>query len=302
MKKTLLTLLILILALTACGGSDKDDAAAGPAVDGKARLSADYSDALPVQSQLALGSMKLAGSDQAIDATLASEILPLWQAYQSLGNSDTAAEAELNALLNQIQDAMQPAQVQAIAAMKLTTEDVTSFMEERGTAGTGFRGLGANSGEAPAGGFGGGRGGGIPGQRPPGGGGFGGGEIDPAVRETRIAEMDGQDPLVAFADRILVNTLVTDLQLQTGEITEEDLQQAGPGRFWEAVSEASGVDLETLQTQNAAGVSVADAVTAAGGDLEAARAALTELFSGFGNMDAEQIQQRVDSFLNDTQQ
>ena len=63
----------------------------------------------------------------------------LWQAYRSLSNSQTAAEAEVDALLNQIQSTMTSDQVQAIKAMNLTSTDMMNLMQSMG-AGMGPQG------------------------------------------------------------------------------------------------------------------------------------------------------------------
>ncbi|PJH74752.1 MAG: hypothetical protein CO064_10305, partial [Anaerolineae bacterium CG_4_9_14_0_8_um_filter_58_9] len=60
------------------------------------------------------------------------ELLPLWQEYNELTRSDTAAQAEIDAVVAQIQETMTPQQVQAITDMKLTQQDEFSLMQELG--------------------------------------------------------------------------------------------------------------------------------------------------------------------------
>ena len=112
--------LLLILLLAACSSptvstADDDgiDSDSGPEQlqTLTARLSDDYGDALSVQGQLALGTLQLEETELAVDEALAAELLPLWRAAQSLANSDTAADAEVKAVINQIQDTMTPEQV-----------------------------------------------------------------------------------------------------------------------------------------------------------------------------------------------
>ncbi len=144
MKKFLVTILgtISVIALAACGAAadagQTTSAAAAPAGQAVAaassptQLNEDYQNALPVASQLILGSIKLEDGDKAVSADEAATLLPLWQAYQSLSNSDMTAEAELQALARQIQGAMQPDQVAAIAAMQLTSDDIAATLEALG--------------------------------------------------------------------------------------------------------------------------------------------------------------------------
>ena len=313
MKKTSLFISILLFALILAACGDPTAATENPVTDaadtstapvqtgGKIRLGEDYADAVPASTQLIIGSLQL--SDD-IDENLAAEILPLWQAYQALSNADTTADAELQAVVNQIQDAMNPEQIQAIAALKLTAESAQTIMQEQGI---GFgRGLGAREGgAAPEGGFpGGGPGGGLPGGGPGGGGGPDGiGQLSPEARATAIAERFGGDNAGAFLERGLLLALIRNLQIKTGEI---DPAQPAPdggfaGRFVEIVAEASGVDAENLQTALADGKSFADAISENGGDMEATREALRVLFAERG-LEGDELEQRVEGLLTGTQQ
>ena len=145
MKKTTLTILIiLMLTLAACGASDETGSGAvssnGP---------------LPVQTQLLIGTFELEGSDQAVTAEQAAKLLPLWQVLQDLSANDAAAQEEIDALVEQIQETMTPEQMQAIAAMQLTQEDIFAVMQEQGiTMGRGQGAAGGNSsGFTPPDGF-----------------------------------------------------------------------------------------------------------------------------------------------------
>lgn len=305
MKKAemILSSLILVLLLAACG-SPAGGSGSGETVG----LNEDYADALAIPSQLALGSLKLEETDLAIDETQAAGLVPLWQAYQSLSTSDKAAEAEVNAVLKQIQGAMTTGQIEAIVAMVLTSEDVNTYMQDM--AGQfGGRGLFVSRGEGdqtdeggPRGGFPGGGfvGGGFPGGGIPGEGFPGGAGADPEARATRIAEMggDAEDVMNAFMDQALVGALIRTLQVKTGELDETDLQ---PGRvnqmLWSVVSETTGIPVETLQEETAAGATLAEVITAQGGDLEAVREALREAFTDAG-LGGEEVDQRIENLLN----
>jgi hypothetical protein len=124
MFATVLTFLGLVLA--ACG------TASNGAQSGSDPLGNPSADALPESSQLVIGTLKLDGTDRAVGAEQAAELLPLWQTYLSLSASDTAAREELEALVEQIRDAMTPEQMQAIADMQLTRDDMFAVMQEQG--------------------------------------------------------------------------------------------------------------------------------------------------------------------------
>jgi len=95
--------------------------------------------------ELMLGTLKLDEVDLAPDAAQAAGLLTLWQAYQSLATSDTAASQELDAVLGQIEETMAEEQLAAIAAMDLDQDDLAVFMDA-------YREEAAASGESPAGG------------------------------------------------------------------------------------------------------------------------------------------------------
>lgn len=178
MKKLTLTLsAILILTLAACGGTPATQRSNN---SGQPNGS---STELPMASKLIVGSFKLEDTDLAVTSKQAADLLPLWQVFHDLSTSDTAAPQEINALTEQIQETMTPAQMKAINELNLTQRDVFTFMREQGiqfgngtgqsTQGTGRQSSGGAS--QPGGGPlifqanpGGGRGG-------PGGG-FGGGQ------------------------------------------------------------------------------------------------------------------------------
>lgn len=201
-KHTILIAILLftVLLLSACGGAQATDS--GNQSSGL--LNADYENALPVELQLALGTLKLDGTDQAVDAGQSAELLSLWKAMLSLGQSDTVAAEEMQALFKQIQETMTPEQIQAIADMQITGEDMAQIAQDLGLEFFGSGRFGdltpemqatmqaaRESGQSPPGGF---PGGGIPGEFPgggqgfpgggPGGGGFEGGQLNPEQQAT----------------------------------------------------------------------------------------------------------------------
>lgn len=274
----------------------------------KTRLSDNYADALSMQTQLALGTLQLEDTDLAVDETLAAELLPLWRAVQSLGNSETAAEEEVRAVINQIQDTMKPEQITAIAGMELTEESMTALIDEGGLAfgpggGRGFTGGDADS-DGPGSGFA-GRGpggdfffGGPPGGNGPGGGFPGGGfgnlsEDDIATRQAQFAEGGA----AAFADRVLTGAVIRMLEVKTGELDESDLQAERFNPF-AVVGEVTGIPVATLREEMADGATLGEAINANGGDVEAVRSALIEAFSVLPNLEGQDGDQIVDDLLS----
>ena len=179
MKKiTISVLIILMLTLTACGAASNGTQQAAPGqADGS----------LPIQEQDLIGTFKLEGTPQAITAEQAAQLIPLWQVYKDLSTSDTAAQEEIDGLIQQIQDTMTPEQMQAIKDMNISRQDLFTVMQDQGITqgggqGNGNRSNGQNGndgnfrftlpeGGPPPGGFGGGEGG-FGGGNGPGGGSF----------------------------------------------------------------------------------------------------------------------------------
>lgn len=147
-----------------------------------AYLDASYPDALPASSQLALGTLLLEGTENAVTPEQAARLLPLWQ---SLRGGTLQGSAEIQAALTAIEKAMTPGQLQAIAAMRLTRQRLQEWMEEQGMrlAPGGTPGAWGNPGGTP--GVGGGFGGriGLWGTPP-----AGWDTSSPELRQTRAAE------------------------------------------------------------------------------------------------------------------
>jgi len=129
MKKVTFSIIMLALvfALVACGGANTTDTAVS---DGTS--SGNTAGELSLPTQLLIGTLKLEGTDLAVDTQEASNLLPLWQAYNELMTSQTAAQAEIDAVVAQTQATMTPQQLQAITDMKLTQQDEFSLMQELG--------------------------------------------------------------------------------------------------------------------------------------------------------------------------
>jgi len=138
-------LILLTLAVVGCRSGEPTAVPAnvglGDTYASKA-LNTVYPGALSASGQLMLGTLKLEGTDQAVAPEQAKALLPLWQAFQ--GNA-LRSSAERNAVLAQIEAEMTPGQLQAIAAMHLTQDDLRVWIREQG-AGP-MPGPGAASGE-----------------------------------------------------------------------------------------------------------------------------------------------------------
>ena len=146
--KTLLSLAMLILfALlpAACGSTPTAVPEAGdsqppvaaednstPTPFTAAYLNTEYDDATSLRNQLAYGTLKLEGTDLAVTAVQAQNLLPLWQALVALSGTETTAAEELISVQNQITEALTPAQLEAIAGMQISNADLSAFYAEQG--------------------------------------------------------------------------------------------------------------------------------------------------------------------------
>ena len=179
MKKTIfaITIFSLLAALAACNQTTTTQAQASAAGNSAPLSSA---------TQLLVGTFKLENTDLAVTAAQASQLLPLWQTLKVLSSSNTAADAEINALVDQIKSTMNTQQIARITEMKLTQLDVMALMSQSGVSPNGANatttpmalngfngGNNAQGGGGAAGGAGGA--GGPPAGGPPAGGVPGGG-------------------------------------------------------------------------------------------------------------------------------
>jgi len=144
----------LVLALTAtalvgCGGGQDTSSAVdtgGSETYVSKVLDTSYPDAMNASSQLALGTLQLEGTENAVTPEQAAALLPLWQALRG----GVTVQAEVNAVLKQIEGTMAQEQLTAIAAMQLTQEDLRAWMQEQGPGlGGGFPGPGEGQEVSP---------------------------------------------------------------------------------------------------------------------------------------------------------
>ncbi|MCL4528879.1 MAG: hypothetical protein M1282_05655 [Chloroflexi bacterium] len=222
MKKTILPitlLLTLAFVVTACGSTNSASSASqsGQTAAGTGQGQGQGNNRpISPQLQLAVGTFKLEGTPQAVNATEAAQLIPLWQLYSQLETSTSSAQQEVTATFNQIKDTMTPDQINAINAMNLTNQEAFTFMQQQGilqAGGFGFNGTPQADRTPRAGGGGGlrGGGGGFPGGGGPGGG-AGGTQLNPsqiATAQARRAQGGG------FSNRLpsgLLNALIKLLQ------------------------------------------------------------------------------------------
>jgi hypothetical protein len=92
-------------------------------------LDTSYEGSLPASTQLALGIVQLDGTENAVTPEQAKALLPLWQVIQS---GSLQSDAEMNAVVKQIEGTLAAEQLSAIADMRLTFQDMGAWMQERG--------------------------------------------------------------------------------------------------------------------------------------------------------------------------
>lgn len=303
--------LILVLALVGCGSASDQKANESQSTNTNEQaesslvLVSSSGDDLSLQGKLAMGTLKLEGTELAVDEAQAADLLPLWQALDALTNSDTTAAAELNAVVSQIQEAMSAAQIEALNGMELTSDSLTTMIES-GDLGFGAGGLrgGQGSGETGEGvprGFGGGFGGGFPGagggpgggQFPGGGPGGGIGELNEDDIATRVAQFE-EGGTEVFQERMLMRAVVGLLQTKTGQAP------APRGIFsvvFDVISQETGLSIEEIQAQSAEGIALAEIIETNGGDVESVRAALIEALYALPEAAEMDVEQLADDWL-----
>jgi len=244
MKKVLLLItgmIIFSVLLAACSESSSESGSENPLAGSN---TSQMDESVSQVNKLLVGTLKLEETEQAVTKEEATKLLPLWQAYRSLSSSDTSAEAEVDALLSQIQSTMTTEQVKAIDEMNLTAKDLSDTMQSMG-GGMVMRGTpdpnstpefefpsgGFDAGDRPGFEIQGGMGGGRNGVPPAGGGGIivGGGPMgdaggeaglgggpfmqgtpDPSMRATAQARFSNQASEVnPFLLQLLINALET---------------------------------------------------------------------------------------------
>ncbi len=220
MKKTFLIGIFLGIALilTACGSSTSS--ATATRVQRNGSNQAGGTGALTPEMKLAIGTLKLEGTPQAVNATQAAQLLSLWQLLNQLNTSSSAAPQEITATVDQIQSTMTSQQIQAIDAMQLTQRDIFTTLQGSGALGTGTgggttgngaianatgNGTNRNNGQR-TGGF---TGGGFPGGGFPGGGFPGGGTRNGGTPTAgNQSNSSGQRSFSSFGSTLLTGQVI----------------------------------------------------------------------------------------------
>jgi hypothetical protein len=142
------TLILFALTLAAC--------ASIAGTTGTAPSGSSSADELPVQTKLILGTINLEETEYAVTADQATELLPMFHVLKDLNDSDTAAQEEIDGLVNQIQETLTADQTQAIEDMNLGRQDMMAVMQQNGTSGGSGSSQTGSTASAGGGGFAGG--------------------------------------------------------------------------------------------------------------------------------------------------
>ena len=129
----------LALALCACGSAQNSN------------LATTASTKLSLEGQLLVGSLKLENTSLALSADQADQLLPLWEALESLASSNAAASQEIEAVVSQIESSMSPQQVSSITTMKLTQQDLEAAILNAGVTTLASNSTNASSSQAQTG-------------------------------------------------------------------------------------------------------------------------------------------------------
>jgi hypothetical protein len=132
MKRSTIFLLFsaLVFVIAACAPATPAASLAPAPAAGS--ISIDFADAANLRSQLAYGIIKLDGTSNAVTSDQAKSLIPLWQAMLALSGDTTTAPEELTAVQDQITQALTPAQITAIAALKITNTELNTYYAQFG--------------------------------------------------------------------------------------------------------------------------------------------------------------------------
>jgi predicted component of type VI protein secretion system len=142
-NKMIMILVALALVLSACS----------TATTAASSSTSTSTNSVSTQTEFMVGILKLENTDQAVNAKQASELLPLWEVIKVLAKSSTSSPAEMQAAFRQVKETLTASQLQAIADMKLTSQDITAFEQTLNT--TSVQSSSKTSSSSSQGGFGG---------------------------------------------------------------------------------------------------------------------------------------------------
>ena len=219
--------LLLTMLLNACSQVSRTQTSAtgqvsDPAMGNGQALPGQAGQNMSMAMKLALGTLLLEKNGVAISADQAAELLFLWKAARSLGESETTAEAEMQALIIQIQNTYTAEQQAAFDSMQLSGPALGEVFKELGLEvrqGGGFGNMSPEmratmqaaraSGQSPTG-----RGGGGPPMDFAGGGGPGG--FSPEARQTASARFSSFQRTSLGVNSEILDALIEYLQNKAG--------------------------------------------------------------------------------------
>jgi hypothetical protein len=123
--------LALLILVAGCSSLNLPGSKASTTTTQQSPLNQDLTNQ-PLSSKLAIGTLALEGTPNAVTAEQAVQLIPLWKAVRSLGSSNNTSQEEIDAVYKQIEDAMTPDQIQAIKKMSMTPEESRALMEKLG--------------------------------------------------------------------------------------------------------------------------------------------------------------------------
>jgi hypothetical protein len=119
---------VLIVCIVGCQKQDAEPVAAAEVAEETAKERPSPG-GIGATNELALGTLRLEGTADAITPEQAVNLLPLWQIIQA---GSLKSQAETEAVLTQIKGKMSESQLSAIEAMSMTMEDMQAWMQEQG--------------------------------------------------------------------------------------------------------------------------------------------------------------------------
>ncbi|MCD6424900.1 MAG: hypothetical protein J7L35_05300 [Anaerolineales bacterium] len=130
--KKLGLLFVVFMLLTACGTANTVVDEVDITGEQRVELQGDYENALSPALQLVVGTLMLEETDLALDAEMATTLIPYWKLYISLTESDSTAPEEFIALINDIEGLMTTDQINYIVGLELTQESMFTIIDELG--------------------------------------------------------------------------------------------------------------------------------------------------------------------------
>ncbi|MBL7202652.1 MAG: hypothetical protein ISS56_21155 [Anaerolineae bacterium] len=125
-------LLVVVIVLAGCSKAEPTpvpDAGTADTASGEQSAPEGRTPGMDGVNGLALGTLRLEGTENAVTPAQAADILPLWE---MIASGSLQGEAETTAVLKQIEGKMSESQLAAIEDIGLTFEDMGAWMEEQG--------------------------------------------------------------------------------------------------------------------------------------------------------------------------